>query len=258
MVSRRAILGLLIGGGGGFAAFTQLGNDTDAPATDQESGLVADDSSSPTPTRSSTPTTTEADGSNVDTLTPRDDSSTPTEPSETASETRTPTETDTPDDTPTQTTAPTQTATATPTASRRATVSHRGTRTEIVLTNVWTDAAVLNFGGEIIPASNQDPTRLRVGLLVRNTSDDTYRQLGALARVPDPPTSAAGVDLIDPTARSVDLDVASGARARLYPELEWHPDLDRVEVVVDSGETIQQTRTETPTPTPTPTEGGFL
>jgi len=251
MVSRRAILGVLIGGGGGAAAVTQLGTHTEPPTTDQQRGVMDNDTETPSATRSSTPTATADDGSNVDTLTPREDTATPPDqPTETATETQAPTATET--RAPTAT--PTDTETETPTASRRTTVSYRGTRTEIVLTRLWTDVRVISFDAEII----DDPTRIRVRLFVRNTSDQTYSRLGALAVVPDPPTNIAGVSVINERGRSVDTDVSPGGRASLYPRVEWHPDLDRVEVVVDSGAEIQQTRTETPTPTPTPTEGGFL
>jgi len=212
-----------------------------------------DDASSEPQSAATTPSATETQ-SRTDT---RTQVSTGTQ-TQTQTETQTPRETPTPTDRPTPTDTQTQTATepptATPTELNRAVVTHRGERTEIELTHIWTDVRVISFDAEII----DDPTRIQVRLFVRNTSDEVYDRLGALATVPDPPTNVTGVSVIDDRGRNVDTDVSPGARASLYPRVEWHPDLDRVEVVVDSGRPIQQTRTKTPTATPTPTEGGFL
>jgi len=242
---RRAVVGAV--GGGVLASIgawwlSQGGNEASEPQSAATTPTPAE-TRSPTDTRTQVSTNTQTAPS-TNTRTPRE---TPT---------ATPTDRPTPTSTQTQTATQTESPTATPTESNRVVVTHRGERTQIELTNVWTDAKVVDIGGEVIPSDSDDPTLLRVRVIVRNTSGQTYRRLGALARVPNPPTNAAGIDLIDDTARSVDLDVSAGGRAQLYPQLEWHPDLDRVEVSVDSGATFQQTRTKTPTPTPT--ENGFL
>jgi hypothetical protein len=242
---RRAVIGAVGGGVLASVGAWWLSRDAGEPTEPQSAATT------PTPAKTRSPTNTRRQVSTntqtptpTDTQTPRD---TPT---------ATPTDRATPTNTQTQTPTQTESPTATPTESNRVIVTHRGERTQIELTNVWTDAEVVDIGGEVIPSDSDDPTLLRVRVIVQNTSGQTYRRLGALAHVPNPPTNAAGIDLIDDTARSVDLNVSAGGRAQLYPQLEWHPDLDRVEVSVDSGATFQQTRTKTPTPTPT--ENGFL
>jgi len=244
MVSRRAILGLLIGGGGGAAAFTQLGNDTDAPATNQQSGLVADDSSSPTPTRSSTSTTTEADGSNVDTLTPRDDTPTPIEQStETATETRAPTETTTE----TTTETPTRTPTPTQSVARTSWQSDVAGRVEFVLAENYADNVKFLGWGR---TTQTDDRTVYPTLRVRATAE--IPKVAARAELQGDFSTLQEIkwslSTLDAGTR-----VNAGETLNLRPAFQPHEPLERVVFEIDDS-----TRLQSPTPTPTPTESGFL
>jgi hypothetical protein len=240
MVSRRAILGVLIGAGGGAAAFTQLGNDTDAPATDQESGLVADDSSSPTPT------TTEAHGSNVDTLTPRDGSPTPTEqPAETATETRAPTETETT----TETTTETATRTPTPTQSvaRTSWQSDVAGRVEFVLAeNYSSNVDFLGWGR----TTQTDDGTVYPTLRVRTTAEipkvaARAELQGDFSTLQETKWTLSGLHVVS--------RLEAGETVNLRPAFEPHEPLERVVFEIDDSKRVQS-----PTPTPTPTDSGFL
>jgi len=245
MVSRRAILAVLIGGGGGAAAFTQLGNDPGEPTTDQQDGLMADDSNSPTSTRSSTPTTTEADGSNVETLTPRDGSPTPTEQStETATETRAPTQTKTE----TATDSTTETATPAPIQSvaRTSWQSDVVGRVDFVLTQNFSDAEFIEWGR----TTQTDDGTVFPTLRVRVNRDT--QKLAARAELEGDFTDVQQIN-----GSTSALDVVTRLKANettnLRPAFQPLEGLERVVFQIDDSKRVQS-----PTPTPTPTDDGFL